>query len=44
MTQKILLSSQWVSPATSGFNVVLTEIQNIKHILPQRSSDIHSVQ
>lgn len=45
MTQKILLSSYtWVSPAISGFNVVLTEIQNIKHILPQRSSDIHNVQ
>ena len=45
MTQKILLSSYtWVSPSISGFNVVLTEIQNIIHILPQRSSDIHNVQ
>ena len=45
MTQKMLLSSYtWVSPAISGFNAVLTEIQNIKHILPQRSSDVHNVQ
>ena len=45
MTQKMLLSSYtWVSPAISGSNVVLTEIQYIKHILPQRSSDVHNVQ